>query len=106
MQDMIEIPEFNRVWLEHARDFKQYNHFRICRLTAYAAWHLYDPKLAAEAWEDLWSRKKQKLSPVLEIKRVSPPEAPVPLDEDTSISTNDAASWSLDAIYMQEVIPQ
>lgn len=106
MQDMIEIPEFNRVWLEHARDFKQYNHFRICRLTAYAAWHLYDPKLAAEAWEDLWSRKKQKLSPVLEIKRVAPPEAPVLLDEDTSISTNDAASWSLDAIYMQEVIPQ
>jgi len=27
------------------------------------------------------------------------------LDECTSISTNDAALWSLDAIYMQEVIP-
>ena len=26
-------------------------------------------------------------------------------DECVSISTNDAALWSLDAIYMQEVIP-
>ena len=106
MQTMVDVPEFEKAWLEHARDFKQYNHFRISRLVAYAAWHLYDPKLAAEAWKDLWSVRRKKLAPALEVEKVMPPEAPVPLDECVSISTNDAALWSLDAIYMQEVIPQ
>lgn len=23
MQEMIQVPEFNKVWLEHARDYKQ-----------------------------------------------------------------------------------
>ena len=43
MQEMIQVPEFNKVWLEHARDYKQkaleitHNRFRVCRLMAYAA---------------------------------------------------------------------
>ena len=43
MQEMIQVPEFNKVWLEHARDYKQKaleitrNRFRVCRLMAYAA---------------------------------------------------------------------
>ena len=43
MQEMIQVPEFNKVWLEHARDYKQksleitsYNRFRVCRLMAYS----------------------------------------------------------------------
>ena len=43
--------------------------------------------------------------PPFRIETILPPEVPAPLDECTSISTNDAALWSLDAIYMQEVIP-
>ena len=42
----------------------------------------------------------------MKIEKLLPPEVPAPLDECTPISTNDAALWSLDAIYMQEVIPQ
>ena len=45
-------------------------------------------------------------APPFRITTILPPEVPSPLDECTSISTNDAALWSLDAIYMQEVIPK
>ena len=96
----------SQAWLEHARDFKQYNHFRISRLLAYAAWHLYDPKRASEAWTDLWGRLEHTPASPMKIEKLLPPEVPAPLDECTPISTNDAALWSLDAIYMQEVIPQ
>lgn len=107
MQEMIDVPEFNEVWLEHARDYKQKaleisrNRFRVGRLMAYAAWQLYDPELAAEAWKDLLGNKKG-----MDVDKVLPPEVPAPLDECKQISTNEAALWSLDAIFMQEVIPQ
>lgn len=106
MQDMIDVPAFNQAWLEHARDFKLYNHFRVSRLQAYTAWHLYDPKRAAEAWKDLWGRLEHTPAPPMTVRKIFPPEVPAPLDECMPISTNDAALWSLDAIYMQEVIPQ
>ena len=112
MQEMIQVPEFNKVWLEHARDYKQKaleitrNRFRVCRLMAYAASHLYDPKTAAEAWKDLWSKLEHTPAPEFKIEKVLPPEVPAAMDECKTISTNDAALWSLDAIYMQEVIPQ
>lgn len=112
MQEMIQVPEFNKVWLEHARDYKQKaleitrNRFRVCRLMAYAASHLYDPKTAAEAWKDLWSKLEHTPAPEFKIEKVLPPEVPATMDECKTISTNDAALWSLDAIYMQEVIPQ
>ena len=106
MQEMVSVPEFNEAWLEHARDFKKRNKFRVCRLAAYAAWKLYDPKLAAETWNDLWTKLEHTPAPPMTIKKILPPEVPAPLDECTPISTNDAALWSLDAIYMQEVIPQ
>ena len=112
MQEMIQVPEFNKVWLEHARDYKQKsleitrNRFRVCRLMAYAASHLYDPKTAAEAWKDLWSKLEHTPAPELNIEKVLTPEVPAAMDECKTISTNDAALWILDAIYMQEVIPQ
>jgi hypothetical protein len=33
-----------------------------------------------------------------------PPEVPMPVDELPGLSTNNAALWSLDAIYMLEVL--
>lgn len=101
MQSMIHIPAFDKAWLEHARDYRNYSNFRIGRLAAYAAWQLYDPKLASEAWDALWKRNRE-----MKIDRILPPEVPSPLDECERISTNEAALWSLDAIFMQEVIPQ
>jgi len=40
------------------------------------------------------------------VRRVEVPEVPAPVDENPVVCTNDAATWSLAAIYMQEVIPE
>ena len=74
-------------------------------MLGYAAYHTRNAKMAEEAWTDLFSRLEHTPAPPFHIETILPPEVPAPLDECTSISTNDAALWSLDAIYMQEVIP-
>lgn len=40
-----------------------------------------------------------------ENRQLLPPEVPIPQDETEMISTNGVSTWSLDAIYMQEVCP-
>ena len=112
MMQMISLPEWKDAWLNHAAHYKQkawelsHNRFRISRLLAYAAFHLNDQKMADEAWTDLFTRLEHTQAPPFKIKTLLPPEVPAPLDECVGISTNDAAIWSLDAIYMQEVIPK
>lgn len=100
-------------WLDHAANYKQmaaeikHSKFRVSRLQAYAAWQRRDAKLAAEAWTDLLTRLEHTVAPPFRITTIKAPEVPAAeYDECTPISTNDAALWSLDAIYMQEVIPQ
>lgn len=112
MMRMIDLPEWKEAWLEHAARYKQKSwelnnsRFRVSRLMAYAAYHRRNPQMAKEAWNDLFTRLEHTPAPPFQITTLLPPEVPAPLDECTSISTNDAALWSLDAIYMQEVIPQ
>ena len=112
MMRMIDIPEWKDAWLDHAARYKKkawelsHSRFRISRLMAYAAYHLRDRQMAEEAWTDLFIRLEHTPAPSFRITTILPPEVPAPLDECTSISTNDAALWSLDAIYMQEVIPR
>lgn len=112
MMRMIDMPEWKDAWLDHAARYKKkawelsHSRFRISRLMAYAAYHLRDRQMAEEAWTDLFTRLEHTLAPSFRITTILPPEVPAPLDECTSISTNDAALWSLDAIYMQEVIPR
>ena len=112
MMRMIDIPEWKDAWLDHAARYKKkawelsHSRFRISRLMAYAAYHLRDRQMAEEAWTDLFTRLEHTPAPSFRITTILPPEVPAPLDECTSISTNDAALWSLDAIYMQEVIPR
>ena len=111
MMRMIDIPEWKDAWLDHAARYKKkawelsHSRFRISRLMAYAAYHLRDRQMAEEAWTDLFTRLEHTPAPSFRITTILPPGVPAPLDECTSISTNDAALWSLDAIYMQEVIP-
>lgn len=108
---MVDYPEWNEAWLDLAARYKQKawelrkNRFRISRLLGYAAYHTRNAKMAEEAWTDLFSRLEHTPAPPFHIETILPPEVPAPLDECTSISTNDAVLWSLDAIYMQEVIP-
>ncbi len=102
---------FKDIWLDHALRYKQMarqvsrNNFPVRRLQAYAAWQTHSPQLAAEAWTDLWGRIEHEAAPSLRIDRVNPPLVPAPIDEWHGLSTNDAALWSLDAIYMLEVLP-
>lgn len=111
MMRMIDFPDWRDTWLDFALHYKQKawelrkNRFRISRLLGYAAYHTCNFRLAHEAWTDLFTRLEHTPAPPFRVEKVLPPEVPAPLDECKSISTNDAALWSLDAIYMQEVIP-
>lgn len=111
MMTMIHLPEWNEAWLDLALNNKRKawelnkSSFRISRLLGYAAYHTQNKELAKEAWTDLFSRLEHTPAPPFRIEKILPPEVPAPMDECKSISTNDAALWSLDAIYMQEVIP-
>ena len=104
MMTMIKLPEWKDAWLDLALRYNQ-KRFRISRLLGYAAYHTQNNELAKEAWKDLFTRSEKGGASSFEIKQIVPPEVPAPLDENIKISTNDAALWSLDAIYMQEVIP-
>lgn len=82
----ITTPEWSKVWLRHAAEYKSKaltisnNHFRIPRLQAYAYWKTGKEKYFNNAIKDL---------------RISSP----------ILFTNDAATFTLDAIFMQEVGP-
>lgn len=113
MMDMVEMPEWNAVWLDHAAQYKQkaldisHNHFRIPRLAAYASWLLNDKEQARFAWNDLLRVNKQGEPTVFPFgsRKIEVPQALQTIDEDEKMSTNDASTWSLDAIFMQEVCP-
>lgn len=82
---------FFATWLNHAARYKQEakritkSKFLIPRLTAYAGWRLGNEQLKATAWDDLLNHR--------------------PLDANKKIlSTNDCATWTLDAIFLKEVI--
>ncbi len=102
--------EFAEKWLDYALRYKQMafdvtgSRFPVRRLMAYGAWLTRSPQRAAEAWSDLWGRIEHDEAPPLSITRVEPPLVPSPVDEWQGLSTNDAALWSLDAIYMLETI--
>lgn len=111
LQASLPSPAFQKVYLDYALNYKRLaleirnNRFPVRRLMAYAAWQTRSPQLTAEAWHDLWNRIEHEQAPKFSISPILPPEVPAPLDEWQGLSTNDAALWSLDAIYMQEVLP-
>ena len=108
---MVDYPEWNEAWLDLAARYKQKawelrkNRFRIS-----VCWDMQPIIPVMQKWRKrlgqicfpAWNITP---APPFHIETILPPEVPAPLDECTSISTNDAALWSLDAIYMQEVIP-
>ncbi len=110
MLEMIDLPEWNRTWLDFASEYKEkaralkHSSFPVTRLKAYAAYRTGRKDWADEAWDELWhvwSNDKP-----FTVNKVDVPEVPAPLDENPVVCTNDAATWSLAAIYMQEVIPE
>ena len=111
MKRMIDVPEWNAAWLDHAARDKEMalkvrnNRFRISRLLAYAAFHQRNQQKADEAWRDMLRALGRKDDKRYENRQLLPPEVPIPQDETEMISTNGVSTWSLDAIYMQEVCP-
>jgi hypothetical protein len=110
LMEMVDVPSFNRAWLDFAIHYKQKaweistNRFPVRRLMAYAANKTGNKQLAAEAWNDLWSRVEHEARGAFSLHDVTPPDVPETITEWDGISSNDAALWSLDAIYMLEVI--
>ena len=108
---LVRVPAFEQIWLDFARRYKQMaietrrNHFPVRRLEAYAAWQDRNPKRIRSTWEALWGEGDHGLQLADAPHTVLPPEAPAPMDELRGLSTNNAALWSLDAIYMSEVLP-
>jgi len=92
MLEMVDVPEWNKAWLDHAAHYTQMmnelggSHFFVPKLTAYAAYELSDPALASQAWKELLPHGLKTID--------YQPE-----------STNSVATWALNAIYMEEVIP-
>ena len=101
---------FAATWLDLARRYKQmalevrHNNFPVRRLEAYAAWHDRDAARMASTWQALWRLGDHGLRLPDASTHLTPPEVPMPMDELPGLSTNNAALWSLDAIYMLEVI--
>lgn len=112
LMELLPDREWRNAWLEHATHYRakalelSKSKFRVSRLHAYSAWMNRDGESAAEAWRMLFNTSEHAVAPPFKVYRLMPPEVPAPADECSQISTNDAALWSLDAIYMQEVIPQ
>lgn len=110
MMTMIHVPAWEKVWLEHADEYKEKaltitrNPFPVTILIAYAAAQTGSKEKAGEAWKELWSTCNNNKP--FEVRRLSVPEVPIVMSENPLVCTNDAAMWSLAAIYMQEVIPQ
>ncbi|MBO4659558.1 MAG: hypothetical protein J5637_08045 [Prevotella sp.] len=101
---------FAATWLDLARRYKKmaleirHNNFPVRRLEAYAAWHDRDAARMAATWQALWGLADHGLRLPEASTHLMPPEVPMPMDELPGLSTNNAALWSLDAIYMLEVI--
>jgi len=91
LQLCIDHPQFFAQWLSHCQVYKQKawkisrNKFSIPRFTAYAAWQLGNEKQRQAAWTDLLDH------------RPSPHAAAI-------FWTNDAATWTHDAIFIKEVL--
>lgn len=106
--EMVPDKKFAAVYLDHNARYHKVsnNRFRISRLKGYAAALTADRALAEETWKDMWRYSGPEQHYRFNPKQLMPPEVPQPLVESAETTTNDCALWSLDAIYLLEVIPQ
>ncbi len=108
LDEMLPNKAWKKVWMEYCRDYEKraHNTFRVSRLKAYAAWKLGNKQMADQAWKDMWTYSHRLQHYPFELRHIKGSEVPQPIDESPQTSTNDCALWSLEAIFMQEVIPQ
>lgn len=104
MNEMIPLPEWKEAWQEYTLNYS--GGFTIPRLKAYAAHHGADPVAGEDAWRLFLRRDYPDAVSELQTYTVEAPQVLAPLLENPGISTNGVATWSLDAIYLQEVWPK
>jgi len=104
MNEMIHLPEWKDAWQEYTLNYS--GGFTIPRLKAYAAYHGADPMAGEDAWRLFLRRDYPGVVSDLHTYTVEAPQVLSPLLENPGISTNAVATWSLDAIYLQEVWPK
>lgn len=108
---MINLPQWNKVWLDHAARYTsksleiKRSCFYIPRLTAYAAYQTSDKALKEQAWKEFMPEIGNERVRPFESRQILPPETLYLQNEIGNVSTNGAATWSLDAIYLLEVLP-
>jgi hypothetical protein len=103
---MVMIPDtaWQAAWLEHANLYKEkaqtilHNRFLVPHLSAYAGWKMPSATKRKEAWTDLLHIDKTGTPAVF-----NKPDDPLYFN-DKLRSTNDAATWVIDAIYMMETL--
>ncbi|MBR0434321.1 MAG: hypothetical protein IJK15_11610 [Bacteroidaceae bacterium] len=108
MLEMVPDKKFEAAYLDHNARYHVVtkNRFRISRLKGYGAAKLGDKAMAEETWKDMWRYSGPEQHYRFDPHPLLPPEVPQPLTESVETTTNDCALWSLDAIYLLEVIPQ
>lgn len=96
--------EWNETWYSFCRDYKEKalsisrNKFRIPRLQAYAYWHNGSEQHRRTALQDLFQNDPFKMLRGAESLNT------LPMTPKGGFYTNDAATFTLDAIFMQEVM--
>jgi hypothetical protein len=120
MKDLIDLPEWNKTWMQYCQYLTAppdeqtkvlgapMNSSVGCwysRMTAYAAMMNHDPALATRAWHELL-HESAKTDPHTDliVQKVDGPEVPKPLDEIPKLSTNDNSQWCLNAIELLQMI--
>lgn len=109
----LDVPAFKKAWLEYCRLYNapgdeqkkelgevlELNKMprEHSRLTAYAAYTLNDSSLGKRAWKEFLSPQGSQIT-WKGTTRILPPEVLSPVTENTSISTNSVAQWSLAAM--------
>ncbi|MCM1137986.1 MAG: hypothetical protein NC221_01970 [Duncaniella sp.] len=111
LNEMLPDKDWLNAWGEYAANFHRlsrevtHKKFPIPRLAAYGAVWSNSDDLKKEAWDYmLRGTAEMKVKPQMVIIRT--PEVPAERVEIPTMSTNGAATWGLDAIYLLEVIPQ
>jgi hypothetical protein len=123
---LIDHPKFKEAWLQYCRlyngspqDQEKYLGQSLdklnlvqghSRLTAYAAFKEDSPALAKRAWSEFYSGKKGIVPGNFKLNLISGPQVIYAIEENSNVSTNAVAQWSLAAIqclaYIGRDIPE
>ena len=114
LNPVIDLPAWNETWLQFCRyaqlpadeqtrvlggPVRNSSGPTYARMTAYAAWALKDPKLAAQAWASI-----AKQDPPFVPRHYAGIDVINAVDESPKLVTNEAAQWCLSIIEMLELV--